>query len=128
MYMDDPAGLATPQGSLQPPPPTVPLLSQQASLVGVGWRAFWTACLALGRPSPLTMSAVCKAARIGRALKVVFSCRNQTKLCPLLSTRGAQLGGPLFHQVRRESIPPWCFQGKGLPFALLVLLSSLGLG
>lgn len=31
------------------PHPTVLLLSQQASLVGVGWRAFWTACLAPGQ-------------------------------------------------------------------------------
>lgn len=48
----------------------------------------------LDRASPLTTLAVCKATRSGRALKVLFSCRNKRQLFTASHPR-SQLEGPL---------------------------------
>lgn len=55
------------------------------------------------RPAlPVTTSAICKEARSGRALKVLFSCQNKRQLCLLLSAWVSQLGDPDINRPRRR--------------------------
>lgn len=101
------------------PHPTVLLLSQQASLVGVGWWAFWTACLAPGQALTSDHVGRLQGSQDWEGVEGDVLLPEPNEAVPPAFHRGAQLGGPLFHQVQRESSPPWCFQGNGLPFALL---------
>lgn len=55
-------------------------------LDGVGWCA--------RQALPVTTSAICKEARSGRALKVLFSCQNKRQLCLLFYPWVSQLGDP----------------------------------